>query len=66
MVVKSKGIPLFQGKSRLVKYYSIWPDLLYGLSISPHFIIARGPHLVLAAASIPQMTSRFEGEMNAK
>ena len=27
MVVKSKGNPrLFSGKSRLVKYYSIWPD----------------------------------------
>ena len=26
MVVKSKGNPLISGKSRLVKYYSIWPD----------------------------------------
>ena len=25
-----KGIPKFSGKSRLVKYYSIWPDCSLG------------------------------------
>ena len=29
---KGNGTPAISGKSRLVKYYSIWPDLLVGLS----------------------------------
>ena len=29
MVVNCKGNALISGKSRLVKYYSIWPDILY-------------------------------------
>ena len=51
----SKGSPLISGKSRLVKYDSIWPDVYLYVNICTYFPLKQSPLVLLRTA--PQVSN---------